>query len=164
MILLRMRERGFEPLRFNPLDPKGIKRRNRHAPKARAIPCNPFIINGFPVFPVSAEIGEKRSYSERHRHNIVIKSACSEIDDRWTAHPCPRPAKGEPLHAVISHLTFSARILQCCDPTERSDVSLRLRSRTSKLAAVITCPRLLPASSIGGRPWSEVTVRPVSAG
>ncbi len=73
LINKQMRERGFEPLWCNPLDPKGIKRRNIHPLEARTIPCNPFIINGFPVFPVSVEIGEKRSYPERHRHKIVIK-------------------------------------------------------------------------------------------
>ena len=80
LILFEMRERGLEPLWFNPLDPKGIKRRNRHPLKTRTIQYNPFIINGFPVFPVSVEIGEKRSHPERYRHKIAIKSACSEMD------------------------------------------------------------------------------------
>jgi len=53
---------------------KGNKCRNRYPLKAHKIPCNPFIINGFPVFPASVGIGEKRSYPERHRHKIVIKS------------------------------------------------------------------------------------------
>ena len=85
---------------------KGIKRRNLHALEARTIPCNPFIINGFPVFPVSAEIGEKRSHPERHRHKIVIKSACSEIDDRWTHISVPGQSNGKPLYAVMFHFTL----------------------------------------------------------
>ena len=71
---------------------KGIKYRNRHALKARAIPCNPFIVNGFPVFPASAEIGEKRSHPERHRHKIVIKKVPAP---KWiiVKRACASPAR-----------------------------------------------------------------------
>jgi hypothetical protein len=47
---------------------KGIKCRNRYPLKAHNIPYNPFIINGFSVFPISVESGEKRSHPERRRH------------------------------------------------------------------------------------------------
>lgn len=67
-----MRERGFEPLRFNPLDPKGIKHRKRDSIKTRAIPYNPFIIKGFPVFPVSVGIGPKRLHTDHHGHKTDI--------------------------------------------------------------------------------------------
>ncbi|MGD0230166.1 MAG: hypothetical protein ABSC19_07395 [Syntrophorhabdales bacterium] len=57
---------------------KGIKPCEQDSPIKCTIPYNPFIIKGFPVFPVSVEIGKKRSYRERHGHKTVIKADWAE--------------------------------------------------------------------------------------
>jgi hypothetical protein len=161
----QMRERGFEPLRCNPLDPKGKKCRNRYPLKAHKIPCNPFIINGFPVFPASVGIGEKRSYPERRRHKIDIKKCMLgnglKVQRAWAS---PAGQTGSPHRPVMFHVTplgWDSRIMP-------SQVGIRhsspLGSRATRLTSIVTCPALASFFHIQLRPRSEVTIRPVSEG
>jgi len=69
-----MRERGLEPLWFNPLDPKGINRQMLHCLLVIVIIPKSIIINGFPVFLVSVGIGKNRSHSDHPGHKIDIKT------------------------------------------------------------------------------------------
>jgi len=71
-----MRERGLEPLWFNPLDPKGINQQISHCLPVLEITRNLIIIKSFPVSLMSAGVGANRLQSERHGHNMDITVLC----------------------------------------------------------------------------------------